>query len=167
MLYKFPATPSKKNTPTPIFVSLIIYLFLGHWLAMRSFNYQDTAIFFVPFLGAMVTGSKRNLSESQSALIILAGLLPGFLLGWLFFQVGSHTPLIPNHTISWVQIGWLMVVLNGVNLLPVYPVDGGQLLNQVYWGEEGRISNAYIIFSCLSLTAVVLPVILQLINQSV
>ncbi|MBM3411999.1 MAG: site-2 protease family protein [Bacteroidetes bacterium] len=179
MLPKFPATTAKRNTPASLFISLIIYLFAGywmipdpffllilisilffheagHWLAMRYFNYQDTAIFFIPFLGAMVSGSKRNLSESQSALIILAGPVPGFLLGWLLFQFGNHTPLIPNHTISWAQTGWLMMMLNGANLLPIFPLDGGQLLNRVYLGEEGRVSNVYIIFSCLCLTGLAL-----------
>jgi len=80
--------------PDPIFLmTLVGILFLheaGHWLAMRYYGYQDTAIFFIPFLGAMVAGSKRNLSESQSAVIILAGPLPGFILGWVLFQWGSN-----------------------------------------------------------------------------
>lgn len=179
MLPKFSAAPPKRRNPTSIIVSLLIYLFAGywmipdpffllllicilflheagHWLAMRHFNYQDTAIFFIPFLGAMVTGTKRNLSESQSALIILAGPLPGFLAGWLLYQFGGHSPLISNHTISWAQIGWIMVLLNGLNLLPIYPLDGGQLLNRVYLGEEGKSSNTYIIFSCLCFTAIAL-----------
>lgn len=172
MLPKFPAAPLKKNNPKSVLISLLLYLFAGywmipdpifllflvgilfiheagHWLAMRYYQYQDTAIFFIPFLGAMVAGSKRNLSESQSALIILAGPLPGFVLGWLLLQFGSSTPIFSNHSISITQIGWLLFILNGLNLFPIYPLDGGQLLNRVYLGEEGKLSNVYIILSCL------------------
>lgn len=175
MLPKFPASTPKKNNPSSVIASLLLYLFagywmipdpiflltlvgilflheVGHWLAMRYYGYQDTAIFFIPFLGAMVAGSKRNLSESQSAVIILAGPLPGFILGWVLFQWGSTMPILTSHSISIAQIGWLMVLLNGLNLLPVYPLDGGQLFNRVYLGEEGKFSNAFIFLSCLFMT---------------
>jgi len=77
MLPKFPASTPKKNNPSSVIASLLLYLFAGywmipdpiflltlvgilflheagHWLAMRYYGYQDTAIFFIPFLGAMV-----------------------------------------------------------------------------------------------------------------
>lgn len=179
MLPKFPAGTPKKNSSTSVLISLLLYLFAGywmipdpifllllisilflheagHWLAMRFYNYQDTSIFFIPFLGAMVAGSKRNLSESQSAIIILAGPLPGFILGWILLQIGSSTPLMATHSISLVQIGWLLVILNGLNLIPIYPLDGGQLLNRVYLGEEGKLSNAFILLSCLFVATIAL-----------
>ena len=40
-----------------------------------------------------------------------------------------------------------LVVLNGINLLPVYPLDGGQLLNRVYLDEEGWVSKMFVILS--------------------
>lgn len=179
MLPKFPAVPPKSTNPSTVLVSLLLYIFAGywiipdplfllvligilffheagHWLAMRFYNYQDTTIFFIPFLGAMVTGSKRTLSEKQSALIILAGPLPGFFMGWLLLKLGSTDPLVPNHSISVIQIGWLMFILNGLNLFPVYPLDGGQLLNRVYLGEEGKWSSFFIILSCILMGAIAL-----------
>lgn len=40
-----------------------------------------------------------------------------------------------------------LVVLNGLNLLPVYPLDGGQLLNRVFLDEEGWASKLFVLLS--------------------
>ncbi|HBB58221.1 MAG TPA: site-2 protease family protein, partial [Chitinophagaceae bacterium] len=98
VLAKFPA-PEKKSSPwISSLMSLLAYLLvaslfirdskvalilifilllheLGHYLAMRHFRYHETGIFFIPLLGAFVSGSKRTISQQESATIILAGPL--------------------------------------------------------------------------------------------
>src|SRR5688572_4994082 len=42
---------------------------LGHFAAMKFFRYKDLGIFFIPLLGAYVSGTKREVSQKQSAII--------------------------------------------------------------------------------------------------
>lgn len=131
---------------TVILTLTLIVLFheAGHLLAMRAYHYKDTGIFFIPLLGGLATGTKREISQKQSAIILLAGPIPGILLGTLLLFV-SHT----NLEIAWA--GKLLVLLNGLNLLPVYPLDGGQLFNRIFLQEEGWLSRIFKLASALFL----------------
>ena len=121
---------------------------MGHFLAMKAFRYKDLGIFFIPLLGAYVSGSKREVSQRESAVILLAGPVPGILfgiLGYLYYQqVDSYHEL---GGISLYTISVSFILLNLVNLLPIYPLDGGQLLNRVFLEEDGWLSRLFVLLS--------------------
>ncbi|MBU6307107.1 MAG: site-2 protease family protein [Bacteroidetes bacterium] len=175
VLAKFPA-PEKKSSPwISSLMSLLAYLLvaslfirdskvalilifilllheLGHYLAMRHFRYHETGIFFIPLLGAFVSGSKRTISQQESATIILAGPLPGILVGIVVLLLSRFitTDIDTAAVLNWAGVA--MVLLNGFNLLPVYPLDGGQLLNRVFFDEESTLSRIFVVASALLLT---------------
>jgi Zn-dependent protease len=121
---------------------------LGHFLAMKYYRYSDLGIFFIPLLGAYVSGTKREVSQIQSAVILLAGPLPGIILGIVFHLIenNSTTGYYP-FDISLSQISLLFIILNLINLLPIYPLDGGQLLNRVFLDEDSIVSKIFIFLS--------------------
>jgi hypothetical protein len=41
----------------------------------------------------------------------------------------------------------LLILLNLINLLPIYPLDGGQLLNRVFLDEESKLSKVFVFLS--------------------
>ncbi len=120
---------------------------LGHFFAMKYFRYSDLGIFFIPLLGAYVSGTKREVSQRQSAIILLAGPLPGILIGIVFYFLDKNTPGHDFLGISLDRIATLFIVLNLINLFPIYPLDGGQLLNRVFLDEEGWISKIFVFLS--------------------
>jgi Zn-dependent protease len=121
---------------------------LGHFFAMKYFHYSDLGIFFIPLLGAYASGSKREVSQKESAIILLAGPLPGIALGVVFHFLHLQYPDFRiAGTISFENISLFLIFLNIINLLPVYPLDGGQLLNRVFFDEGGWISKIFIILS--------------------
>ncbi|HEV7783630.1 MAG TPA: site-2 protease family protein [Chitinophagaceae bacterium] len=118
----------------------------GHFFAMKFFGYSELGIFFIPLLGAYVSGTKREVSQKQSAIILLAGPLPGIIIGMIFFglnQQGGHYLFGMSYTF----IGLLFIILNVLNLLPIYPLDGGQLLNRVFLDEDSIWSKLFIFIS--------------------
>lgn len=120
---------------------------LGHFIAMKAFGYNDLGIFFIPLLGAYVSGTKREVSQIQSAIILLAGPLPGIIIGVIFILLGQQNWTLEIAGIPYHQIGILFMLLNLINLVPVYPLDGGQLLNRVFLDEESWISKAFVFLS--------------------
>ena len=131
-----------------LITAIVIIHEMGHFLAMKYYRYSDLGIFFIPLLGAYVSGTKRDVSQTESAVIILAGPLPGIIFGILFFFIDSNStegyyPL----DISLSQIALLFIILNLINLLPIYPLDGGQLLNRVFFDEESIVSKLFIFLS--------------------
>jgi stage IV sporulation protein FB len=132
-----------------LLVTLIVVVHeMGHFLAMKYYNYGELGIFFIPLLGAYVSGTKREVSQTQSAVILLAGPLPGIILGIGLYLIheNSASGFYPFN-ISLHDIGLFFIFLNLLNLLPIYPLDGGQLLNRVFLDEEGILSKLYIFLS--------------------
>lgn len=132
---------------------------LGHFIAMKCYRYNELGIFFIPLLGAYVSGSKREVSQLQSAVILLAGPLPGIIIGAALLiadQQGLGTYLLD---VSSSRIGFLFIILNLINLFPIYPLDGGQSLNRVFLEEESAWSKVFVFLSAafLCLLAIKLP----------
>lgn len=132
---------------------------LGHFIAMKCYRYNELGIFFIPLLGAYVSGSKREVSQLQSAVILLAGPLPGIIIGAVLLiadQQGLGTYFLD---VSSSRIGFLFIILNLINLFPIYPLDGGQLLNRVFLEEESVWSKVFVFLSAafLCLLAIKLP----------
>jgi stage IV sporulation protein FB len=140
-----------------VFVSILIHE-LGHVVAFRWFG-QPASVLLHGGGGLAIPEPVRwgsryanvELGASQAILIYLAGPFAGFLLAGLVLAVVTAvggviipTPLfgvipfaealvpggwIPNlivHTLLWVNIFWGLV-----NLLPVYPLDGGRVAQRV------------------------------------
>lgn len=100
----------------------------GHVVAMRMFKFRDVNVFFIPFLGALATGNGKpwGLAPWKSAIVSLAGPLPGILLaGALLVTSVTHPGLLPSYT--WI-LTTTMLLLNLFNLLPLGNLDGGQFL---------------------------------------
>lgn len=138
-----------------IFVGAIAFHEGGHHWAMRYFGYQNTTIFFLPFLGAAATGHKDQASLFEKVCVLLAGPLPGVLLGsGLLWLSNSLTPGLAEaitHEASLILLG-----LNLFNLLPIYPLDGGKIVHLLffsrfpYWDVLFKVS-AVLILALLSL----------------
>jgi stage IV sporulation protein FB len=119
---------------------------MGHFFAMKLFNYNNVKLFFVPLLGAFVTGKKSTISQRQMSVVILAGPLPGILigLGLLYFDYIS-----PNERVH--MLGNIFFVINIFNLLPFMPLDGGRLLETLFMKQNHIIRVVFTIISIVAL----------------
>ena len=106
-------------------VFLIVVLFIhemGHFLFMKLFHYKNVKMMFVPLMGAFVQGVKNIYSQKESFFVILGGPVPGILLG----IVGSIFAI--QYEMAWLlELSGIFMILNMINLLPLDPLDGGQL----------------------------------------
>jgi Zn-dependent protease len=131
-----------------LITAIVIFHELGHFFAMKYFKYKDLGIFFIPLLGAYVSGSKREVSQRQSAIILLAGPLPGIIIGIILDLLNNYSGGgLYLLGIPYSSVAFWLIFLNLINLIPVYPLDGGQLLNRVFLDEDGVISRIFIFIS--------------------
>jgi tetratricopeptide (TPR) repeat protein len=125
------------------FLYLLLVLVLheaGHFLAMRAFGYRDTSMFFLPFFGAAVTGHKDNASLSEKVWVLLAGPLPGLVMGIALLIA------FPNFD-SIQELSWMLVGVNLFNLLPIYPLDGGKIANHLIFSRFPFADVAFKLFA--------------------
>jgi Zn-dependent protease len=137
-----------KDLRSVLFLVIVILIHeIGHFIAMKLFGYKDVKMFFVPLLGAFVSGNVKQISLSKKTIMILAGPVPGIILGliclWLY--VITHNSVL-------YQFALLFLFLNVFNLLPVIPMDGGQLLDTLYLRSSRSVQTAFIILSSLAIT---------------
>ena len=117
-----------------VIVPVLLFHELGHYAAMRVFGHDDAKIFFLPFIGAITTSKKHNGSPWQRAIILLAGPVPGIVLGALLLSAEGSL----SHA-----LGRLFIVVNGINLLPIVPLDGGRLVSTLLLSRSGKLEAAF------------------------
>lgn len=132
-----------------VLLVLLVHEF-GHFFAMKIYNYQNLKLFIVPLLGAYVSGKKQNVSQKQMSIIILSGPLPGLLIGFVLYFVNKQ---IPNDTLK--MLANTFIFLNLFNLLPIYPLDGGRFLENLFINNNYGIRLVFTILSILVLLAII------------
>lgn len=111
---------------------------LGHALMIRRYG-LPTSITLQAF-GGFAAYPAGRLDRKQSFLVTAAGPAVQFVLGVLLIVVASSLP-IPEGSLFgpfltyliWVSIAWSIL-----NCLPVYPMDGGQMLAAVLGPQRQR-----------------------------
>jgi len=120
---------------------------LGHFAMMKLFKYKDVQMLFVPFMGAFVKGNRENEKQTQSLLVILAGPIPGIVIGLILLYLGNN-----NNELKWMtDLSFLFLFLNSLNLLPLDPLDGGQLLKLLVDNKQERFQLIFTFISSLVL----------------
>ncbi len=104
---------------------------MGHFLGMKMFGYRNVKMFFIPLLGAAVSGHSQNIAAWKKATVFLLGPLPGICISVVMFIAY----LITAQELCF-QIGSMFLIINIINLLPIYPLDGGQFLHQVLFSRN-------------------------------
>lgn len=128
-----------------ILFGVIVLHETGHWLAMRALGYVNTQIMMLPMIGGVTIGHEQTPSARDRAIVTLMGPLPGILLG-ASLLLGELTHLHP-----WAYLtAILLLAINLFNLLPILPLDGGQLLRNLL------PRHAFTAQTVLSATAIVL-----------
>lgn len=110
-------------------LGIVLVLFIhesGHYLSMRWLGYRDVQMFFIPFFGAAVSGYAAPMPIFHQAFVVLAGPIPGICIGFfclVFFTISGN--------VVWQKAANWFIALNGLNLIPWYPLDGGRFWDQV------------------------------------
>lgn len=174
-------TEKKSNTLTRSLISLFVYALLfyfvfeqniayiaailvviiihesGHFLFMKIFNYSNVKIFIIPLLGAFTSGKKQEVSQWQLCVIILAGPVPGIIIGSVIYFLNKD---LQNDTLK--MLGNSFLFINLLNCLPFYPLDGGRLIEALFFKQNHIIRLVFGIISiiCLSLLFFYSPIML-------
>lgn len=110
-----------------VILGVIAFHEAGHMAAMRAVGYRDIHVLFVPLLGALTIGRPARSTGLQRVAVFLAGPLPGLWLGVLLLAVYRFASPIPGLRVAALAL----LIINGLNLLPITPFDGGRALESL------------------------------------
>jgi Zn-dependent protease len=121
---------------------------LGHFAAMRLFRYSNVKMFFIPLLGAAVSGRHYNVPGWKKVIVSLAGPLPG-----IFLATGLGCCAV-YYRIDWLQhAAMLTIFLNGFNLLPILPLDGGWVVHALLFSRHYILDAGFRVLAVVILIA--------------
>ncbi len=129
-----------------LLVTVIFIHEAGHFIAMKFFGYKGVNMTFVPFVGAYVSGTATNLSRRNKLIVLLAGPLPGIIIGSILLLLHQN-----NYNETFRQLSILFLLLNVFNLLPVFPLDGGQFFQTLFFNGSRIIQLIFLSISLCSL----------------
>lgn len=124
---------------------------MGHYLGMKIFGYADVRMFFIPLFGGAVSGRSLDVPGYKRGIVALLGPLPGLLAGLACLLVHART-----QQNIWLLVAKAFLLINGFNLLPIYPLDGGHLLGETLFCRSRYIELVVRIASGALLTAIAL-----------
>jgi Zn-dependent protease len=110
----------------------------GHAAAMRMVGIEVRGVYLVPFFGGAAVPKSAYKTQGHLGFVALMGpgfsLIPTFTLAAAFWVTGEASLL---HAIS------LFALINAVNLLPIYPLDGGLIVNALLGSLSRRLSQVW------------------------
>ncbi|AHB49806.1 hypothetical protein W911_00940 [Hyphomicrobium nitrativorans NL23] len=121
-----------------VFAAYLLLILLiheaGHAIAMRWVGLPVQGIYFVPFMGGVAVAAAPHENESERGFVALMG--PGLSLipTALFLLAGALTG---EHALN--QLALVSAILNGFNLAPVLPLDGGHVMESALSGADPEL----------------------------
>ncbi len=128
-----------------LLIALILVHEVGHAVAMWWVGMPVKGIYFIPFMGGVAVSAGRYHNEGERGFVSLMG--PGFsvLSTALLFAMSQNEPQS-----VFLQATIMSAFLNGFNLLPVLPLDGGHIAQSLL----SRVSPRFVTgFNGLTLLA--------------
>jgi Zn-dependent protease len=120
------------------FISLLVHE-LGHALTARKFGARSEIV--LQAFGGYAAYSGVRLTRPQSFAVTAAGPAVQIVLGFVLLQLLPHLPdMNPNMAYFLRILVWVSLVWAILNLLPVLPLDGGQMLNAILGPQRIRIT---------------------------
>lgn len=141
---------------------------IGHSLVAQNLGYRLNKIVLMPF-GAVVVGNTEGLNFIDQTKIALAGPIVNLCIALIFVASWWVVPEIYAYTDVIVSCNLSMAI---VNLLPIFPLDGGRITFGILGNKYGyerafRISKIMgLVFSLIVLVLFVVSVITKVVNLS-
>jgi len=138
------------NNLAAIVVAIFIHE-LGHLLAMKLTGRQNLQILFIPLIGGMAFGEPQEEDAADNTVVALFGPLVGLLSAVASAFLFSLTGMALFRTYA-----EMAVILNVLNLLPIYPLDGGRFFNDLLFYKYFKLETTFRVSAALLLFIIAL-----------
>lgn len=119
-----------------ILLAVLVIHEAGHAVAMRWVGLPVQGIYFIPFLGGVAVSAAPHRSEGERGFVALMGPGVSLLSTGIFLAAAALTGEQVFHNLALVS-----ALLNGLNLAPVLPLDGGHVTDVLLSAADPDIAT--------------------------
>lgn len=144
-----------------LFIIVLVHE-LGHVVVAKGFGWTIREVKLLPFGGVAEVEEAGGISAKEDAIVAIAGPLQNVWMGALAWGLGA-SGIWDEAWAQYVSGANLMIAL--FNLLPIYPLDGGKLLQALlsymmnYYRMLVWSARLSLVFSVFMLAAAFLPLL--------
>ena len=119
---------------------------IGHFIGMKLFKFKDNKIFYFPLLSSFVKQRDNTISQKKHLITLLFGPIPGIIIGTLLLNQYfiSENDLLLN-------ISTLFLAINIFSLVPLDPLDGGKLIQSLFFPTNQTVKMYFVLISSVLL----------------
>lgn len=117
----------------------------GHVWAMKKAGIKTKGFYFLPFIGGIAIPEEQYTSYKQNVWVAIMGPVWGLLLA----IVTVIAYLITKNPLFAAAAIW-MAALNLFNLLPITPLDGGQIVRSIAFSINQKVGLIFLALSFLT-----------------
>jgi len=125
-------------------IGVVLIHELGHFIGMIIFKFKDHKVFFLPVFSPFLKQKKDTVSQKQYLIMLLLGALPGIIIGtvllYLFFEQKNE---------FYLEIASLFIVVNVFTLIPVDLLDGGKIIEHVFFPSNQKVKMYFVLISSI------------------
>lgn len=114
----------------------------GHVWAMKRKGIKTKGFYFLPFIGGAAIAEEKCKSYWDNFYIAIMGPVWGAILAYMCMCV-----YLVTHAPMWAAATGFMCTLNLFNLLPIMPLDGGQIVKSTVFSITNKIGLYFLGFS--------------------
>lgn len=145
-----------------VFTSLVVVHELGHYLVARILKFNVLEIIIYPYGGITRISDYINRGINEELLIASSGVIMQYFFYLLLLYLGK-LGLIRAYIISLVELYNSQMIF--FNLLPIYPLDGGKILNLLL-AKFFSYNLANILTVVISIGMIILVLVLNIYTYS-
>lgn len=129
-----------------LLIPVLLFHEAGHYVAMKLCGYRNLKMFFIPLLGAAVSAESLSVPSWKKVFVSLAGPVPGIALGIALGIIGMV------QQIEWLhEISMMLIILNGINLVPILPFDGGWVVHALLFSRHYGLDVTFRVLTGLAM----------------
>lgn len=145
-----------------LFLSILLHE-LGHALASRLLGYGNSQIVFAGLGGLAINSFQGKRSPKKAILVSLAGpaasLALGLIGGGVLYALAGGLTATSMFELFWFKMFVMNIFWAVFNMLPIYPMDGGQAMRSVFELAFKNLTKASRVTGIVSIVAIVVSML--------
>ena len=130
-------------------LSVLVLHEIGHWITSKLLKSSLYQFDIFPGLTNIKSSSGKIISQSKKAWVILMGPVPGIIIGCSLLMYSFNAV----ESTFFFELGMLFVFINLLNLLPLDPLDGGKIMETIFFPFDSRVKLYFTLISSFAVIA--------------